>query len=248
MSKTRPTNQAVATALPDEEVRLVLRRCALFYRAAGIGEQALLKEWNDALRWARRQKVNAKIYRAGPVEQFRAICERWIRDPRYLNKAGNPIGLPAKGPQSIKSIMGELHIAGDASKFSAALEKIGSVRRQRNGNYMLIEKMFRTRPNSYVAYETYSQFLAHAVKAATMPLHSSKSDRYSHWLTATRSGLSQAQIRNFIQFVKRRSQPQMLEIDDALNSATTRKRPLKRALRNTVGAGIFTFVTEPNSP
>jgi hypothetical protein len=145
--------------------------------------------------------------------------------------------------RSIKST-GQPRIAGDANKVSAALEKIGSVRRDGAGRYLLIEKMFRTRPNSFVAYETYSQFLAHAVKAATMPLQNTKSDKYSYWLTSTRTGLSQAQIRTFIQIAKRRSQPQMLG-SMTLNSVTNRKRH-KRA-KNTVGAGIFTFVTEPNS-
>ena len=238
----------VEKEIVDDDVRLVLRRCALFYRASGYKEDVLIAEWRKALQWASRQKVKAKIYRAGPVEQFRAVCERWIRSPNYLNGAGNPIALPATGEVSIKSIMNELAIHGDATALAAALDKIGSVKRVGKGKYLLIQKMFRTRPNSHVAYETYSQFLAHAVKAATMPLQVTKSDKYSHWLTATRTGLSPAEISAFAQFVKRRSQPQMLEIDDALNSTPNRRRPLKRIPRNTVGAGIFTFVTEPTSP
>jgi hypothetical protein len=248
MSKAGRVRSVVTDGKPDEEVRLVLRRCALFYRASGFTEDLLAKEWSKALQWAGRQKVKAKIYRAGPVEQFRFICERWIRDPKYMNGVGNPLALAAKGKVSIQSIMDETDISGDPNDMAASLEKIGSVRRVARNKYLLIKKMFRTRPTSYVAYETYSQFLAHAVKAATMPLQNVKSDKYSHWLTSTRTGLSQAEIGTFIQFVKRRSQPQMLEIDDALNSPRKRKQPLKRPPRNTVGAGIFTFVTEPNSP
>lgn len=207
-----------------------------------------MTEWSKALNWAKKQRVKAKIYRAGPVDQYRSICERWIRSPEYLNHAGNPIALPINGSRSVKGLMNELNISGTSKQVVAALEKIGSVRHVGNGKYLLVQKMFRTRPNSYVAYETFSQFLAHAVKAATMPLHNSKSDKHSHWLTATRFGLSEAEIKKFVEFVKRRSQPQMLEIDDALNLPAKRRRPLKRAPKNIVGAGIFTFVTERNSP
>ena len=144
--------------------------------------------------------------------------------------------------------MKTLGIDSDPKDIVAGLEKIGSVKRFGKRKFLLVEKMFRTRPNSHVAYEPYAQFLAHAVKAATMPLRLSRSDKYSHWLTATKESLSSAEIREFIAFVKRRSQPQMLEIDDALNATTHRKRSRSNLPVNTVGAGIFTFVTEPNSP
>jgi hypothetical protein len=231
-----------------DEVTFVLRRCALFYRASGFSEAWLKNEWNEALTWARKQKVKAKIYRAGPVAEYRAICEQWIRDPDYLNAAGNPLPLPLTGAISIKSLIRTLGLQSDPKEIIAALEKIGSVKRFGKKRFLLVEKMFRTRPNAHVAYETYAQFLAHAVKAATMPLHVSKDDKYSHWLTATRERLSNAEVREFIAFVKRRSQPLMLEVDDALNAAAQRKRPKRDVPTNTVGAGIFTFVTEPNSP
>lgn len=245
---TKKTPKATRPAKVADEVTFVLRRCALFYRASGFSETWLRNEWNHALAWARKQDVKAKIYRAGPVAEFRAICELWIRDPAYLNTAGNPLPLPIRGAVSISSLIKALGLESDPVEIVAGLEKIGSIRRFGKRKYLLVEKMFRTRPNSYVAYETYSQFLAHAVKAATMPLHVAKTDKYSHWLTATREQLSAAEIREFIAFVKRRSQPQMLEIDDALNATAHRRRQRKSLPANTVGAGIFTFVTEPNSP
>lgn len=245
LKKRRPSVQGQQI---DDDVRLVLRRCALFYRASGYREELLMNEWYKALRWASGQKVKAKIYRAGPIESYRSICEQWIRNPKYLNVAGNPIALPAKGHVSIQSIMKDLKIGDDPTSAASALEKIGSVRRVGRNKFLLVQKMFRTRPDSFVAYETYSQFLAHAVKAATMPLHNTKSDRHSYWLTATRSGLTEREIVPFIQFVKRRAQPHMLEIDDSLNIKPKRNRQGRRIPKNTVGAGIFTFVTEPSSP
>ena len=231
-----------------DEVTFVLRRCALFYRASGFTEAWLENEWKQALLWTRTKRVRTKIYRAGSVAHYRAICERWIRDPNYLNRAGNPLPLPARGARSIQSLIKDLKLKQELSATIAGLEKIGSIEPTTDGRYLLVEKMFRTRPHTQVAYETFSQFLAHAVRAATMPLHVAKTDKLSHWLTASRDNLNPEEIREFIRYVKRRSQPQMLEIDDALNLRKKRRKKGKKGRpANTVGAAIFTFVAEPNS-
>lgn len=245
MKEVKRARSRAAIITPDANLRFVLRRCAQFFYTAGYPADVLEAEWRMALDLAKRRKKNVQFYRAGPIEHYSAICERWIRDPTYLDKVGNPLLLPINGGKSISSLIKDVGVAHDARVVAAALEKIGSVTSVEGGKYALIKKMLRTRPDTLVAYETYSQFLSYAVKAATMPLRNRKSDQYSHWLMASRDDLSEAETKRFINFANRRSESQFLEIDDALNATSNRKRQRKPRRERAVGAAMFTFVMEP---
>ena len=231
-------------------VRTVFRRCLLFFLASSIGEDALREEFEKSIKWAKAKKVPARRFMAGSTKVIFEICQHWLRSPAYLNAAGNPIALPMRGPKSIDSIRRELGIKDSLAGTVKQMLRIGSIQPTRGNKYLMPTRGFYARRDGMVAFEPYAQFLVQAVTTATLPLAVKRSDKHSYWLSSTRTNLTDRQMAEFVQFIKRKGHSQLVELDEwflALRNAPNSIDP-NEVPKNTVGVGMFTFVTEPNSP
>lgn len=233
--------------LADLAVRTVFRRCLLFFLASGVEEEALRSEFDLAMKWSKKKRVQPKIFRAGPTRPMIDICEKWQRDPSYLNKGGNPRPLPIHGPQSIQSIMLELGIKKDVESVVKLMIKVGSVIRAGRGKYVIPVRGFLAQRAKTVAFEPYAHFLMQAVTAATLRINIKSSDKHSYWSTSTCNGLTEKEMVSFYNFVKRKSPSQLAELDEWFLARKKRigSRRKNRSARNTVAVGMFTCVTEP---
>ena len=230
-------------------MRTVFGRCLAFFLAAGINEERLRARFDESMEWAKARKIRAKIYKAGSINIPFEICQKWLRDPKYLNKAGNPRSLPLRGTRSIQSLMKDLGLTARVSDTAAKLIRIGSVQRTRDKKYLIIQKGFYAKRKGRVAFEPYARFLIQAVTTATLPIDSKESDKHSYWLSSTRDNLTDEQMAKFVEFIKRKGLSQLTELDDWFAAMGASDEPIVDGAipSNTLGVGMFTFVTEPNS-
>lgn len=236
--------------MAEVAMRTVFRRCLLFFLASGIAEELLREEFERSMKWAKGKKVPAKIFRAGSTRVIFEICQHWLRNASYLNAAGNPIALPIRGPKSIESIMSELAIKESLTSTVKMMLRIGSIKPTRGNKYLMPTRGFYARRDGMVAFEPYAQFLVQAVTTATLPIDIKRSDKHSYWLSSTRTNLSNKQMTEFVEFVKRKGHSQLVELDEWFLALHKKPTPIdaEEVPKNTVGVGMFTFVTEPNSP
>lgn len=245
MKTNKPTNDMAEIA-----VRTVFRRCLLFFLASSISEEALREEFEKSMKWAKTKKVPAQIFMAGSTKVIFEICQHWLRTPAYLNAAGNPIALPVRGPKSIDSIRRELKIKEGLAVTVKQMLKIGSIQPTRGNKYLMPTRGFYARRDGMVAFEPYAQFLVQAVTTATLPINIKRSDKHSYWLSSTKTDLTNRQMAEFVAFIKRKGHSQLVELDEWFLALRNVPKPIdaNEVPKNTVGVGMFTFVTEPNSP
>jgi Family of unknown function (DUF6502) len=234
--------------LVGPEVQTVLRRISAFFMASGLTDSELDQQFRIASSWAKRRRTKPKLFRAGATAQYNKLVESWLRDPTYLNDAGNPIALPVEGKISIASIKRSLHIKGSTEHMVATLVKMGCLKKVRGGRFSLVLRAFYARRSGHVAYEPYAQFLVSAVTAATLPLNIDVSDRSVFWLNSTTEDVPIRQVKPFMKFVWRKGMAQLREIDDW--HALRRPQPhqsAKNANVKRLGVGLFTFVQDPET-
>jgi len=231
-------------------IRTVFRRCILFFLKAGIDESFLRSEFEKSLKWASKKKVPCTIFRVDSTKVAFEICQRWLRHPAYINSAGNPKALPMRGSRSLESIMKELGFTEDVPQTTELMLKIGCIEKSSGGKFMMPTRGFYSRRNGMVPFEPYAQFLIQAVTTATLPIDIKRSDKHSYWLSSTRTNLSEKQITDFVNLVKRKGHSQIVELDEwFLALPESNPSPDSDEIpKNTVGVGMFTFVTEPRSP
>ena len=180
------------------EVQTVLKRIAAFFMASGLTDKELDKQFTLARTWAGRRRKMPKLFRAGATAQYNKLVESWLRNPTYLNAAGNPIALPIEGDVSIAAIKRSLHIRGSIKSMVAALVKMGCLKKMRGGRFRLVLRAFYARRSGHVAYEPYAQFLVSAVTAATLPLNIDTSDQSVFWLNSTTEDVPVRQVKPFM--------------------------------------------------
>jgi len=146
--------------------------------------------------------------------------------------------------------MKELGFTEDVPQTTELMLKIGCIEKSSGGKFMMPTRGFYSRRNGMVPFEPYAQFLIQAVTTATLPIDIKRSDKHSYWLSSTRTNLSEKQITDFVNLVKRKGHSQIVELDEwFLALPESNPSPDSDEIpKNTVGVGMFTFVTEPRSP
>src|SRR5882672_563946 len=104
-----------------------------FLRKSGIPQSRLLLECRSAIRQAGASKSQLKVVRIGFGYVSSSIVNRWLRDPSFLNHAGQPDDLSVRGMRSVTSLLKACQVTLAPSKVVALLVEFGTIRRVQSG-------------------------------------------------------------------------------------------------------------------
>src|SRR6267142_7063886 len=160
--------------LPEQEqfpsTQDLLLPILTFLRKSGIPQSRLLMECRSAIRQAGASKSQLKVVRIGFGYVSSSIVNRWLRDPSFLNHAGQPDDLSVRGVRSISSLLKACQVTLAPTKVVALLVEFGTVRRVRSGKYRLVRRCLNFMIPEYLPFEPNFRFLVDATLASTRRL------------------------------------------------------------------------------
>jgi len=212
-----------------------------FLRKSGIPQSELLQECRSAIRQAAASKSQLKVVRIGSGYVSSSIVNRWLRDPSYLNHAGQPDDLPVRGARSIASLLTACQVTLAPSKVVALLVEFGTVKRVRSGNYRLVRRCLNFMIPEYLPFEPNFRFLVDATLASTRRLGAPHNLPKLFWQCADSTNIHRRHIPDFLRFAQERSLSFMHEVNDWLEEHEVRDPGGRRAQQDLrrLGVGLF---------
>lgn len=212
-----------------------------FLRRSGIPQSRLLLECRSAIRQAGASKSKLKVVRIGSGYVSSSIVNRWLRDPSFLNHAGQPDDLPVRGARSIASLLTACQVTLAPSKVVALLVEFGTIRRVHSGNYRLVRRCLNFMIPEYLPFEPNFRFLVDAALASTRRLGVPHNLPKLFWQCADSKDIHRRHIPEFLRFAQERSLSFMHEVNDWLEEHEVRETGGRKTQENLrrLGVGLF---------
>lgn len=201
--------------------------------------------FSAAFNRASREISARKIQHIGHPTLYADIVARWMRDKRFLDKAGRPAALTLSGRSSFSALVRSTCPTDDPRSVLKVLIRYGTVKRLPGKRYRLVQPFFVTSTSRQMAFEPIAFFLSDATRTLTHIIRRTGAQRGPElfWRKVENADLPRSATRSFLAFAKERSLAFLEEIDDWLEANATVGRRRSRCRR--VGLGLFAICSEP---
>ncbi len=212
-----------------------------FLRKSGASQSQLLLECRSAIRQAGASKSRLKVVRIGFGYVSSSIVNRWLRDPLFLNRAGQPDDLPVRGGRSIASLLKACQVTLAPTKVVALLVEFGTIKKVSSGKYRLVRRCLNFMIPEYLPFEPNFRFLVDAALASTRRLGVAHNLPKLFWQCADSTRIHRRHIPEFLRFAQERSLSFMHEINDWLEEHEVRNTESLRTPKDLrrLGVGLF---------
>lgn len=248
MPQAAKNKEAKPASFESPAIQDLLVPIAAFLRGSGVKQTQLLSEWRTAIRRTSGNKPRLKVVRIGFEYLDSTVVSRWLRDPVYLNRAGQPVDLPLKGKISITSLVKACHVAALPRGVVSSLVEFGSAKEISPGRYRLVLRALNFSIPNLLPFEPNFQFLVDAARASTWGSAAAGKEPRLFWQNAISTNVHRRHVPDFLRFAKQRGLTFAHEIDDwleaheAQNSRASGKnaKTMKR-----LGIGLFGICSDP---
>lgn len=236
--------QTQRTRIADQRAEALLFPIAAFLRAGGHSKQSATTRFATAFDKTRNLNGARRIEHIGHPMLYADIVALWSHDPRFLDSRGRPRALGLTGKHELSELVHSISPGTDPKSVVRVLVRFGNVRRSRGGKYRLVRPMFFTSTTKTMAFEPMAYFLSDASATLGCILRRTRRTRAPElfWRKVECAGLSAANARKFVSFVRERGQEFLEEMDDWLEARShkgTRNRSSQNLRR--VGLGLFSI-------
>ena len=221
-----------------------------FLRRSGLSQAQLHAECRSAIRQAEASKSQLKVVRIGFGYVSSSIVNRWLRDPSFLNRAGQPDDLPVRGVRSITSLLKACQVTLAPTKVTELLVEFGTIKRVSSGRYRLVRRCLNFMIPEYLPFEPNFRFLLDATLASTRRLGVTDNLPKLFWQCADSKGIHHRHIPEFLRFAQDRSLSFMHEINDWLEQHEVRPADGVKALKHVrrLGVGLLGICSDARQP
>jgi hypothetical protein len=236
--------QSRKTRISAKRAELLLFPLAAFLRAGGLSKESAARRFSAAFDRTKNLAGVRRIEHIGHPMLYADIVTLWAHDSRFLNEAGRPRSLAMEGKNEFSALVRTIDVNCDPLAAIQVLCRYGNVRKGANGKYRLIRPLFFASTASAIAFEPIAYFLADASSTLGRILRRTKTTRGPElfWRKVETSGLSPANARQFVAFVRERGQEFLEELDEWLEGrAALAKRTQQRRKLRRVGLGMFSI-------
>lgn len=232
------------TRITDQRAEALLFPIAAFLRAGGLSQKNALSRLAAAFRRAGSLVGVRRIEHIGQPLLYADVVTAWGRDSRFIDTHGRPRPLSLQGRNEFSTLVRSVSSKSDPGSVLRVLIRFGNVRRAGRGKYKLVRPLFFTSTKQAVAFEPVAYFLSDATSTLERILRRTSRSRHPElfWRKVESARLSPASAREFVEFVRERSQSFLEEIDEWLESKADRVSVKRRGgkLRR-VGLGVFSI-------
>lgn len=232
------------TRITDERAEALLFPIAVFLRAGGMTKTSIVKRLSTAFDQAASTVGGRMIQHIGHPMLYADVVAVWARDTRFLDPRGRPRPLSLRGKNGLGRLVRTIDSTRDPRQVVEVLIRFGNVRKDSRGKYRLVQPLFFTSTSKAVAFEPMAYFLSDASATLGRILRRTTRTRGPElfWRKVESSGLSSANAKQFVGFVRERGQSFLEELDDWLEARSARKNKGRdeRKLRR-VGIGLFSI-------
>lgn len=229
--------------IDNDRIKSLLFHTAVFLRAAGMRDAAATRLFRSVYKQSARVKNIRRFHRIRSSAHYENIVALWMRDQRFVDKAGHPRALSVEGQYSFATLVRSVNRSLDPKAVLAVFKRYRTIRRTKDGAYDLLTPYFAVSTPKIAAFEPYAHFICEASTTfGRMLLHSRSKSMQPFWRMVDSSRLSQVASRRFMAFVRDRSQTFLEELDDWLEANARRivRRGSKRQ-QVRVGLGLFSI-------
>lgn len=215
---------------------------AAFLRAGGLSKKAASERLSAAFDSAHKLAKARRIEHIGNPLLYADIVALWAHDLRFVDDVGRPRSLAMDGKNEFSRLVRAVGSDADPREVLRVLMRFGNVRKARTGRYRLVRPLFFTSTSKTMAFEPMAYFLADASSTLGKILKRTSRSRGPElfWRKVESAGLSPANARQFVAFVRERGQEFLEELDDWLESRVVKQNRTRRGLRR-VGVGMFSI-------
>ena len=227
----------------QRQIELVLVPIMAFLLHSGLNESMVRLACDLAIQKAKRMKSGPKVIHVGQTLGCSEVVARWLRDPTYLNDAGQPRSLPLQGPQSIASLTKECELQVSPSAMLNLLLKFRTVQRLAGRKYILVKKYLSLAGANALSFESSMLSMSDAVKAATRGMGLDPKHRRCFFKRADNWNIPKKYEREFSRFAEQRTMTFLHEIDDWLEQHSQLSSPRTSVVkpRSTARLGLAIF-------
>jgi len=214
---------------------------------SGISKKEILAECRTAIRKAESKGYKLPVTHVEFGKDAIEIVNRWLRDPKYLNRHGRPDELPLTGPRSLTSLINDCRVNVPANRALAHLLKFKIATHVSSKQYRLVRTSMDFWHADHLPFEPNFRFLVDATRAATNRLQRPKYRHRLFWHCADNSNIPMRATEEFLNFAWQRGLSFMHEINDWLGEHEQRKTSVgKRRNFKTkrLGIGLFPIVSD----
>jgi hypothetical protein len=242
--------RARKTRISARRAEALLFPIAAFLHAGGLSKKSAMERLGAAFDRSSSLVGTRRIEHIGHPMLYADIVALWGHAPCFLNNKGRPRPLAMQGKHELQALVRQVDPNCDPQEVIRVLIRFGNVRKGGDGRYRLVQPLFFASTNNSVAFEPMAYFLSDASSTLGRILRRTQRTRGPElfWRKVESAGISPANARRFVAFVRERGQDFLEEIDDWLE-ARSKKRVHKnrnQKLRR-VGLGLFSIDsgTEP---
>jgi len=244
----RPTKQKriVKTPIAPSNAGALIEPTIGFLYRSGFSKKQLLVECRSAISKASSTNSQIHVIHVEFGKDAIDIVNRWLRDPKYLNRNGRPDELPLVGGRSVTSLVKDCRVTVSPSRVLAQLLKFQIAKEVASKKYRLVRRSMDFWHADYLPFEPNFRFLVDATRAATNRLQSPKGKNELFWQCADNSRIHARNTKDFLSFVKQRGLSFMHEINDWLDEhEDTGARVDRRSVRKKrLGVGLFAIASD----
>ena len=246
--KRRETREHAETKAPmtPHDVNALLGPIIGFLHGSGISKKEILAECRSAIRKAESKSYKLPVTHVEFGKDAIEIVNRWLRDPKYLNRHGRPDDLPLAGQRSLTSLVDDCRVNVAAKSALNHLLKFKIATRVSSKQYRLVKTLMDFWHADHLPFEPNFRFLVDATRAATNRLQRPKNRHRLFWHCADNSKIPPRATDEFLNFAWQRGLSFMREINDWLDEHEQRNATIgKRRHHETkrLGIGLFPIVS-----
>jgi hypothetical protein len=246
MKRPSKQKQIAGTTHPIPNASALIEPAIGFLYRSGFSKKQLLTECRSAIRVASSTRPRLNVVHVDFGKDAIDIVNRWLRDPKYLNRNGRPDELPLTGVRSLGSLVRDCRVTVSPSKALSQLLKFEIAKQVASKKYRLVRRSMDFWHADYLPFEPNFRFLVDATRATTNRLHAPKDRNRLFWQCADNSRIHPRYTKDFLSFVKQRGLSFMHEINDWLDEhENTAARVASRSARKKrLGVGLFAIASD----
>lgn len=233
MSRAKPKRRAPNVPMTSHDVSALIEPILGFLYQSGFSKKSLLSECRSAVQKAESKPSKLPVSHINFGKDAIDIVNRWLRDPKYLNRYGRPDELPLSGSRSLTSLVRDCRVEVSTNSALLNLLSFRIVTQVASKKYRLLSRSMTFWHADHLPFEPNFRFLVDATRAALSRLQRPKSGLF--WLCADNPRIHARMSKEFKTFVKQRGLSFLHEINDWLDeheirdaNAAKRKIPMKR--------------------
>jgi hypothetical protein len=232
------------TYIDSSRAEALLFPIAAFLFAGGWTKKDAAHSFARAFDRLLTKKSARQLKHIGNPTPYADIVSLWIRDPRFIDRLGNPRTLTFNSKSGFTALVRKACANADPQDALSVLTHFRNVRRTHDGHYKLISPFFLTCSDKSLAFEPMANFLSDASDTLGRILKRKSQSQGSDifWRKAETSNLPRSAEREFLAFSKERSLAFVHEMDEWLEAHQRRpKKTHHRQKARRVGIGVFSI-------